>query len=274
MISCGQRLVSFTFICALLFFHSCSKKKSDARTHSSVRNPLETPGHYFTKSEEFVLTVAYEPGAEPYTGTSVQGFSLWNLAEENLFALLEKKAIRPIIKIPKQREEFVLIETQNKNEWKIDDLLALEQKVRRDFPTEKTAHFFVLFLKGKFHNGDSLSPHTIGLSIGGTSLLVIFKETVLSFAQGEQDMVARYAEQSTLIHEWGHALGLVNNGVSAISDHHDHENGHHCKNPDCVMYWLNEGSRDLMTFLQQVIRKKNVILFDKACLEDAHAFSQ
>jgi len=36
-------------------------------------------------------------------------------------------------------------------------------------------------------------------------------------------------------HEFGHNLGLVNNGTPMEEDHHDEANGPHCTNDQCVM---------------------------------------
>lgn len=53
--------------------------------------------------------------------------------------------------------------------------------------------------------------------------------------------------------------------------HLDAEHGHHCDDLDCVMYWLNEGATDLVTYAKKYAASGDVVLFDDACLADAGA---
>ncbi|MGI8601296.1 MAG: hypothetical protein ACR2KB_18720 [Chitinophagaceae bacterium] len=40
--------------------------------------------------------------------------------------------------------------------------------------------------------------------------------------------------------EFGHLLGLVDQGTPMQQPHKDHENGSHCDNPSCLMYYAVE----------------------------------
>jgi len=84
--------------------------------------------------------------------------------------------------------------------------------------------------------------------------------------------VPRYVEQSTLIHEMGHALGLVNTGLPMKTAHEDPINKHHCNDDKCVMYWTNEGSSDMVNFVKNVITSGSVIMFDAQCLRDSREY--
>ena len=85
-------------------------------------------------------------------------------------------------------------------------------------------------------------------------------------------MVKRYVEQSTLVHESGHAIGLVNNGLPMTSTHEDTAHRAHCSNPDCVMYWQNEGSDALKTFVLNRLNNPSLVMYDQACLKDVTSF--
>ena len=88
-------------------------------------------------------------------------------------------------------------------------------------------------------------------------------------------MTSKYIEQSTLVHEMGHALGLVNTGLPMDVAHQDTAHGPHCNNPDCVMYWLNEGASDLRGYIIRLLLPGNTrfpILFDDKCLEDSRKY--
>jgi len=84
--------------------------------------------------------------------------------------------------------------------------------------------------------------------------------------------VPKFVEQSTLIHEMAHALGFVNNGLPLKTAHQDSAHGAHCSNPNCVMYYLNEGKSDMVNFVQQYILSGNTVMMDSQCLQDAQSF--
>jgi len=103
--------------------------------------------------------------------------------------------------------------------------------------TNKTADkgIVIIFLDGYYIKDGKPESRILGINLNGTPLLAIFKPVVesASNSKAEQALI----EQSTIVHEIGHALGLVNNGVRATSAHHDTEHGAHCTNTKCVMYW-------------------------------------
>jgi hypothetical protein len=102
-------------------------------------------------------------------------------------------------------------------------------------------------------------------------VIAIFMPALRAAAEGETAAVARFMEQSTLIHELGHGLGLVGDGVTPTTAHQDDGHGAHCTNPSCVMYWQNEGREAAVAFARQVSRNQNEILFDGECLHDIDA---
>jgi hypothetical protein len=52
----------------------------------------------------------------------------------------------------------------------------------------------------------------------------------------------------------------------------DEEHGHHCNNDKCVMYYLNEGKRDMIQFALRFSQSGQLIMFDQKCLDDARGF--
>lgn len=75
------------------------------------------------------------------------------------------------------------------------------------------------------------------------------------------------------MHELGHAIGLVNNGIPMSSPHQDAEHGAHTTNNECVMYWLNEGPSGLRDFVAQYIVSGETLMWGPQVLSDAEAFS-
>ena len=88
------------------------------------------------------------------------------------------------------------------------------------------------------------------------------------------NFVQRYVEQSTLVHEMGHALGFVNNGIPMASPHQDTEHGAHTTNSNCVMYYLNEGASDMASFVGRFITGGDINMWGPEVLSDAEAFSK
>ena len=68
-------------------------------------------------------------------------------------------------------------------------------------------------------------------------------------------------------HEFGHILGLVNNGTPVQSDHHDTANGAHCDVEDCLMYWQAETSGGL----GDLVGMSSPPPLDPQCIDDLQA---
>lgn len=233
------------------------------------------PKDFFSTMDELKVEVAYEPGAIPFTATRSNSMSsYWNILETNLNKLFEKKQKKPIIFVPKTTSEMTALPEFNKSSWSAQDVADIALQYRRTDSSPKTGSFFIVFLRGYFKpEGEASSTSTIGIQITGTTIIAIFKDVVQSLGNSPNNLVQIYTEQSTLVHEMGHALGLVNNGIPMHTNHQDHQHGTHCTNPDCVMYWLNEGSGDLQSFVQKMIRSGNTNLFGSECLADIENFN-
>jgi len=129
--------------------------------------------------------------------------------------------------------------------------------------------FEVYFLNGYAAEGAGI----IGFHINGTKIIAIFKDVVRSTGNNEPlQAVPKYVEQSTLVHEMGHALGLVNNGVPMLENHQDKEHGAHCSASKCVMFWANEGTSSLINFAREAALNMSIVMFDDKCLKDARSF--
>lgn len=229
------------------------------------------PQIFFSTMTRMVIQVAYEPGAEPYDGSlsGLSGVVPWRITRNNVAALFEGRAVEPEIDSPLLRSEMTLLPEQNKTTWTLDEIFALSEQYRNGTTTAETGHFFVAFLNGHLvDETGSPNPGIIGVQISGTSVVAIFKDVIK--AMTGTNVVRVFVEQSTVIHEIGHALGLVNIGVPPTSDHHDEAHGAHCDNPDCVMYWQNEGLNDLISFVNR--RKDDPYLFADECLQDTRSF--
>ena len=113
----------------------------------------------------------------------------------------------------------------------------------------------------------------LGVSIGDTGVIAMFKDVIRSTSLIAFPNVVRFVEQSTLIHELAHSIGLVDNGVPLTTAHKDAEQGAHCNDDRCVMFFLNEGAADAAEFARQAVVSGDTILFDDQCLADVDALT-
>ncbi|MBA2403917.1 MAG: hypothetical protein H0V66_04030 [Bdellovibrionales bacterium] len=219
---------------------------------------------YF-KSQEITVKVYYEVGAEPYISDSPL-FQYWTILEQNLKALFVGRSIQPTVTVPKTLSAMTSIPDSGDISWTLDEVVKLAERVGT---SSNATTFEVYFLNGHA----AQSPGIIGFHISNTKIIALFKDVIRSTGNGDPlATVPKYVEQATLVHELGHALGLVNNGIPMMDNHHDKENGAHCTNTKCVMYWANEGAASLMAFAQEAATNGTIVMYDDKCLKDARSF--
>lgn len=214
------------------------------------------------------IKVFYEPGAEPYTD-QVLTFKTFDLFHKNIDALFEGKTNRPMILVPRELSEMTKLSVQSKTTWTVEEVLALSESNPVP-PGVDASNFSIFFLNGRSKDNSS----AIGFHISKTNVIAIFKDVVKSTTTAANPLVPKYVEQATLVHEMGHALGLVDNGVPMYTPHKDTSHGAHCSNPDCVMYYSNEGTASMLNFATQKVAKLSFIMFDQQCLNDAQNYKK
>ncbi|MCI5073260.1 hypothetical protein MRY82_10040 [bacterium] len=248
--------ISYVFMATHL---SCSGQEQ--------RFKFSTPENYFKKSETVRIEVFFEPGAEPFVGNRTNGQALWSVFGENLTAIFQYRTTPPDIIYPQNLDDMTAMGQQNKNLWSVQDVLNLNETFFNTRPTENEAVFYIYFLEGNAASGSNV----LAFNISETPIIAVFKDAIV--ASGGV-LTQRFVEQSTLIHEMGHAVGLVNAGVPMAQNHQDTENGAHTTNEDCVMYWLNEGASDLANFIQDYTTSNDVIMWGQEVLNDVQMFSE
>jgi predicted Zn-dependent protease len=206
--------------------------------------------------------VYYEPGAEPYVKDALP-FQYWTILQQNLAALYQGKLPSASIVVPMELSQMTQIAAQSKTLWSTQDVLNLS----KTFGKSATEIFTIIFLNGHSDQGQGI----IGFQITGTNVIAVFKDVVKSVGT-EDSLVTRYIEQATLVHEMGHALGLVNNGLPMLTAHHDAANGAHCSVKDCVMSSTNEGRSSMIAYVTEIISKGQIIMYDQQCLNDAQSY--
>ena len=217
-----------------------------------------------------IVEVDYASGAEPYTGAGAQLDDPWAIFGDNAARLFGSSKT---VTYPNALDEMQELTDVSGESFSTEEILAIADRHRDQADSDTTVTYYVLWLNGRFRDGD-VQQNVIGVSLGTTRVIAMFKPVIRSIAvPGAGEVLERFSEQTTLVHEFGHAIGLVNNGVPLTSDHHDEENGAHCTNRDCVMFWSNEGVQDLVEFVQRFISSGSTILFGLECLDDTDAAS-
>lgn len=85
------------------------------------------------------------------------------------------------------------------------------------------------------------------------------------------DRLCGPAESSVLLHEVGHVIGLVDNGVEMVEPHKDEEHGAHDESEDCVMYFAYDGVQVFDILENRLTGASSELEFDDACKADLAA---
>jgi len=254
----------------LVFFLSCSS--SDSAGSRGGSTSYDTPKTFFSTMNQLTVEIAYEPDAEPYVGNGPGGRPLWNFVKNNLAALFEGRETSVTVTVPTTLAEMQAIPDRNSETFSIDAILEIAELYRRGRSTATEGNFFLVFLNGYYEQDGQKQESVIGVNISGTTILAMFKPVIASTSTGFGAFVPKFVELTTAVHEMGHALGLVNNGVSMHAAHQDEEHGKHCDEDECVMYYLNEGASDMQAFVVQLLTSGSDIFFDEKCLNDARNY--
>lgn len=189
------------------------------------RSPFQSAPYDFIRDDPYgalFIEVDYVEGQAPHSSAT---------------SLLQQRANERLSKpdgITLESSAF----SDGRDTWSVDDLEAAEDAHRDNDPGGNTMVLYVLYVDGEFEENSGV----IGIKYGPTSV-AIFKERIRSGSfTGPLGLSVAEAEQAVLVHEFGHAIGLVNAGIPMVEDHEDEEHPGHSDNSDSVMYWRVETS--------------------------------
>lgn len=145
--------------------------------------------------------------------------------------------------------------------WTIADVQNVENQHRNNFSSGSQAVLYVLYVDAQ-SDQDTQSSRVLGLSYSG-SAFCIFKDNIRASAAGL--VTEPIIERAVIVHEAGHNLGLVNNGIPMQVAHQDVANGAHDSDSSCVMHYTIETS--LIAQILGTVPDQ----FDQRCIDDMRA---
>lgn len=245
----------------------------DRHRDSDSGNTFDSPKAFFSTATSLTVEVAYEAAAEPFVGDlpKAVGGPLWNVVSDNIKEVFKNRPVAAHVTVPVTLQEMTEIAPQGGGPYSTQEILAIAGRYRKQQSTANSAAIFVVFLDGYLETNGAPDHGVIGVTLGGSTIIAIFKPVITSSGRSN---IERFVEQSTLVHEIGHAVGLVDKGIPQIANHQDDEHKHHCSNDRCVMFWANEGLADLKKFLADYTAhpENGLVMFKPDCLTDAQGF--
>ncbi len=260
-------MLNRTLILFLSYFFilACSSPTSDSNNPASAQRTISNS--VFADSKiEFKINVFYEASAAPYVGTiGITSNQTWEVTRSSYAALFQNHATRTIT-VPTTLAQMTSVVDQGKTTWTSAELLQFASTRAVALNIGSQVNINVFFVKGTFQGSTS----TLGVQITGHPYAFVFKDVVTS--TGGDSVSQRYVEQATVVHEIGHAIGLVNNGLPMAATHEDSAHVHHTTNSDCVMYWAVESNSSILSTIANFIIGNQLNLFGAESLQDGRSY--
>jgi hypothetical protein len=215
----------------------------------------------FREARRIVVEVDAMMGAMPSFAPLEVGVSPWLILERNLLAIAPPSSEG--LSYPHSEEEVGLLDIAAGGAFSDEDIRDLAERHRDLDESYWDAHFHVLFLKGEYA-GNTQDARARAVSIGATRSVAVF-----SPLSADDSDFEKVAEQSAMVHEIGHAIGLVNLGIPDVSGHSDPSSPSHCNEENCVMGAYSTLQEGVYHFLQG---GDVPVLFGPKCLQDVASY--
>lgn len=256
-----HRFLLSVFIIVLmgLSLQSCmdSTGPDESETQPDPYFHNEQPGHaandFLADSNftELVVEIDYMEGYEPNAE-----------ALDSLEAFLEQRLNKSTITVQEPTE----IEPGNQESYTADEIRELEDQHRDTFTEtmedDRLAAYMIIV------DGEYEESNVLGIAYYNTSNA--FFGAAYDQTSGGVGQSSRFKVEATSYrHEFGHLFGLVNidgSGTEMQNDHQDEENGHHCDNDECLMYYAMESTDLFGQFVGEEIPS-----LDQNCILDLQA---
>lgn len=245
--------ISLTAI--VLLFSGCLESTSDPDVddgdgYSHMQQP-GTAANDLLSDENFtrlVVEIDYMPSYAPNEE-----------ALDSLQAFLQQRLNKTSVTIL----EPTSIESGDQSQYSASDIRALEERYRDEFTEGNTLSVYMIIV-----NGFYAQNNVLGIAYYNTSN-AFFGPAYTDASSGFGSPSPYQVQSTSFRHEFGHLFGLVNiegSGTDMQTDHQDEENGHHCDNDSCLMYYAMERPDLIAQFFDN-----SVAQLDANCLADLQA---
>jgi predicted Zn-dependent protease len=244
-----RNLCVYLFLVLAVISMRCEKDDNDEPT---TPNDQVTTNDFLASSkyDKLVIEIQY-----------VAGFAPTAAAIANLKSFLEQRLNKPAGITIVQTE----IASPGNTLYSATDIRNIEKANRTQNTADKTLTAYLLFVDADY-SGNSGDSKVLGIAYDNTSM-AIFEETVKEFSGGISEPSAATLESTVMLHEFGHILGLVNNGSTLQTAHQDTPHGKHCNNENCLMYYTAETS----DIVANLFTGGTIPELDIACIADLQA---
>jgi hypothetical protein len=148
--------------------------------------------------------------------------------------------------------------------YNLSEIRNKEAQSRSVHTNGRSLAAYIVFLNADYSENSGNSK-VLGISYGPSSM-AIFEKTIRSYAGGLGQPSLSVLESTVIDHEFGHSLGLVNNGTEMKTQHQDGANGKHCNNSNCLMYYSVETSNIVANLIGNTVPS-----LDNNCIIDLQA---
>ncbi len=223
------------------------------------------PGFFDSGVERVVFEVDYVAGAEPVTGAAGGIDDVWKVAEENTRAILGGVEIVR----PRSLDDMTRIAEELPEQVTTDEILAVADRQRDEDDAADTRALYIVWLDSFFAVEGERRENVLAVSIGDTRVIGVLRAAFPRVERHVPGELQNLVEQVVLVHELGHAFGLVDRGIpreTVVLGYADRDN-HHCPNPSCVMH--QGAPHALVWVLDEAANDVDLVLFGEECLNDA-----
>ncbi len=196
-----------------------------------------------SKYTSMIVEIDYHPGYEPESSTT-------DLLKQRLESVCDKP----------NGIQILLTESQlpGDGSWSAQDVRDAGWELKSHDPLDGSTLYWQMILPAGTYDDDSV----LGVAVDA-STVAIFGDSVQEARGFLNRPSAEKVENSVVIHEFGHLLGLVNTVYTSPADHEDSDHPNHSNNEESVMYWAIE-SRTIGNFFDNEIPTE----FDQDDLND------
>lgn len=163
-------------------------------------------------------------------------------------------------------------------EWSLEALQTLAAETFDPASSDGEIRIHVMFVNGRYVAPD-VTGTVLGLAWGHTHV-AMFEEAIegscadagLGLVGPLMEQACSEAEYGVWLHEIGHIIGLVDNGLDMVESHDDPDHPPHDASEECIMYWAYDGSALVDLIANTLLGGGEPKLdFDAACLADIAA---